>query len=159
MTEQTNDAEPPDPAWNRVYKVGKTTAELTKGEKHRRLIRYFAAIVSGAIAIMYFLIGFHGVSVLDGNADQSFGIFAGIAYMFGVVLLLMFDRRVFWFLGATLQVFVIFTYFNLATLRTPDFEVWGILIRIAQVMILVVLAYLATRMPSEQAVVPGKSQS
>ena len=126
--------------------------------ERRRTIRYFAATVSGATAVMYFLIGFHVVSVLAPPADQTWGIAPGIAYALGTLLLLAFDRRVLWILGAILQVFVIYTYFNLASQRTPAYEVWGILIRIAQLIILIALVYLEVRLPLAQATGPGGSQ-
>ena len=53
---------------------------------------------------------------------------------------------------------VIYTYFNLASQRTPAFEVWGILIRIAQVMILVALVYLEVRLPLEHPAGPARAQ-
>jgi hypothetical protein len=125
---------------------------LTQSVQRRRLIRYFAALMAALTAVMYFLIGFRVVTVLgDTNADQSFGFFAGAAYALGAVLLVAFERRIVWILGAALQVFVIYTYFDLASQRTPTFEIWGILIRIAQVFILVALAYLAMRLPFNQS--------
>lgn len=127
------------------------SAQASVGAQRRRVIRYVAAVLAALTAAMYFLIGFSVVSVLDGNADQSWGLLPGAAYAFGVLLLLAFDRRIFWTAGAALQVLVIFTYFNLASQRTPAFEVWGILIRVAQVAILIALAYLAFRLPSAQA--------
>jgi len=117
--------------------------------RRRRVIRYFAAVVSGLTAVVYFLIGFRVISVLDANADQSWGLFAGVAYAIGTLLLLAFDRRIVWILGAFLQVFVIYTYFNLAGNRSPAYEVWGILIRIAQAMILIALAYLMLYLPAQ----------
>lgn len=141
-----------------VEKDGRA-ADPTARAKRRRSIRYFAAAMSGATAVMYFLIGFHVVSVLDAPADQTWGLIAGGAYAFGALLLLAFDRRVLWILGAILQVFVIYTYFNLASQRTPAYEVWGILIRIAQLMILIALVYLEVRLPLAQAAGPGGSRS
>ncbi len=126
--------------------------------ERRRTIRYFAAVLSGATALMYFLIGFHVVSVLDAPADQTWGIVPGVAYAFGALLLLAFDRRVLWILGAILQVFVIYTYFNLASQRTPAFEVWGILIRIAQLTILIALVHLEVRLRLARAAEPGGSR-
>ena len=115
--------------------------------EQRRTIRYVAGVLSALTAVMYFMIGFNLVSVLDISTDQSFGIPAGIAYAFGALLLFRFDLKAFWVLGAILQVFVIFTYFSYAPERTPAFETWGILIRIAQMLILMMLAYLAFRLP------------
>jgi hypothetical protein len=123
--------------------------------KRRRVIRYFAALVSGLTAVAYFLIGFRVVSVLDANGDQTWALFAGVAYAIGALLLLAFDRRVVWVLGAALQILVIYTYFNLASYRSPAFEVWGIVIRLAQSMILIALAYLMFRLPLVRSPIPG----
>ena len=120
-----------------------------------RTVRYLVASLAAIIAFIYFLIGFHVVSVLDGNADQTFGIFAGLAYALGVILLLVMHRRVVWILGALFQIFVIFTYFNLASQRTPAFEFWGILLRVFQLIILFALAYLAFRLPTTHARASG----
>jgi len=118
----------------------------TTGGARRQIVRYLAAALAGATAVMYFLIGFCVVWVIQAAcADQIFGTFAGIAYAFGTILLLTLDRRALWALGAVLQVFVIFVYFDLAPQRVPAYEVWGILIRVAQVMLLAALADLAIR--------------
>jgi hypothetical protein len=127
--------------------------------KPRRNIRYFAALVSGVTAGIYFLIGFNVLSVLDTSTDQIFGIFAGVAYGLGTILLIVFDRRVVWVLGAALQVFVIYTYFNLASQRSPAYEVWGMLIRVTQLVILIALAYLAVRWSLAQTAGAGGSRS
>ncbi len=113
----------------------------------RRVIRYFGAIVSAVIAVIYLLIGSRVLIVLDGNGDQVFGLFACAAFILGAVLLVAFDRRILWILGALLQVFVIFTYFNLASQRAPAFESWGITLRIIQLPLLITLTYLALRAP------------
>lgn len=112
-----------------------------------RAIRYFAALVAALIAVIYFLIGFNVVSVIDRPSDQVFGLPAGIAYALGALLLVVFERRIVWILGAGLQIFVIYMYFNLATQRIPTFEFWGILLRIAQAGVLIALGYLAIRSP------------
>jgi hypothetical protein len=67
----------------------------------------------------------------------------------GAVLLLAFDRRLVWILGAILQIFVIYSYFNFAPQRTPTFEIWGILLRVAEVLIFTALVFLvAVRVPT-----------
>lgn len=119
--------------------------------EHRRTIRYLAALLSGLTAFIYFLIGFNAISVVDTDTSQIFGIPAGIAYAFGALLLIALDSRPLWILGAILQAFVIYTYFDLAPQRTPEFEVWGIVLRIAQLLILIALAYLAIRPSLSQA--------
>ena len=119
-------------------------------------LRSFAALVSALIAGIYFLIGFNIVSVLDTPIDQTFGLAAGLAYAFGAVLLLALDRRLVWILGAILQVFVIYTYFNFAPQRIPAFEIWGILLRVGQLAILIALTYLAVRTPASSVASASK---
>ena len=124
--------------------------EAGQGE-FRRLLRYLTAAGAAVTALVYFLIGFHILTVLEDPEGQFFGIFAGIAYGLGAFLLLRFDRRLLWFLGAILQVFVIVTYFGAASQRIPAFEIWGILLRIVQLALLIGLAYLALRPPTKQS--------
>jgi uncharacterized membrane protein len=114
-------------------------------DSHRRELRRFAAVMSAFTALIYFLIGFRVIAVVQPPTDQSWGVFAGIAYAVGVLLLLRVDRRVVWMLGIVLQVGVIFTYLSLATERSPAFEVWGVVLRMSQFLILIALAYLAAR--------------
>lgn len=118
----------------------------------RRTVRYVAALLAGVTAVMYLLIGLCVVAVIEAAcADQVFGTFAAGAYLLGVALLLFFDNRWLWGLGAALQVMVIFMYFNLAAQRVPAYEVWGILIRIVQVLLLGALVYLAIRPTASRA--------
>lgn len=132
--------------------------ERTKAVK-RQTIRYWAALLAGATAAMYFLIGFCVVSVIEAPcADQVFGTYAAVAYVLGMVLLLTFDNRLLWGLGAALQVMVIFMYFNLAAQRVPAYEVWGILLRVVQVVLLLALVYLAIR-PTTPRLVRGTGGS
>jgi hypothetical protein len=146
IEDQVTDVETSDSNRKTLHKT--SGGEPTAGKVRRRAIRYFAAAMAGITAVIYFMIGFNVVSVLDTSTDQIFGIFAGIAYALGVFLLLVFDRRVVWILGAIFQVFVIFMYFNLASQRSPAYEVWGLLLRVPQLMSFVALVYLAARLPS-----------
>lgn len=117
--------------------------------QNRRLIRYFAGLLSAIIAMIYFLIGFRVVSVIDDPSAQIFGIFAGLAYGLGLILLLRFDRRSFWIVGALFQVFVIAMYFNMASQRTPAYEPWGISLRVIQLVLLIALIVLSLRQPEQ----------
>jgi hypothetical protein len=84
--------------------------------------------------------------VLDRPEDQVvFGLIAGSAFLIGAMVIEMFDRRVVMGLGATAQVFTIYTYFDLASQREPSFEIWGIVIRVIQVALFSILLYLAMR--------------
>lgn len=71
--------------------------------------------------------------------------------MLGAILLLVFDRRFLWILGAILQVGVIVMYIVIASQRTPPFETWGILIKLLQATVLAALVYLVVR-PHARAV-------
>ena len=88
----------------------------------RRTLRVVAAALSAATALIYLLIGLQVLIVLDTPTDQFFGYFACAGYALGVFLLLRYDRRVVVLLGALFQVFVIYQYFNVASLRTPTYE-------------------------------------
>ncbi len=127
---------------------GRVTAALAALDSHRRAVRYVAAAMAAAMAAMYFLIGFRIVAVVeDVEAQPAFGIPAGIGFAVAAVVLVLLDRRSLWIAGAVFQTLIIYTYFNLASQRTPAFEAWGILIRVAQVVILGALVILALRPP------------
>jgi hypothetical protein len=93
----------------------------------RPLIRRTAAGIAVLIALIYFLIGFQLVAVLENTSEQTaFGLIAGGAFVIGAALILAFDRRWLWTMGTLAQLFIIWTYFNLADQRAPDFEFWGV---------------------------------
>lgn len=115
--------------------------------------RYFAATMAGVAAVIYFLIG---AGVLQVAAEEPggagltfFGVAAGLGFALGVALLLTWKRRIVWILGALLQILVISMYFAVAPDRTPAYEVWGLVLRVPQVLILLSLAYLSlSRVPA-----------
>jgi hypothetical protein len=119
----------------------------------RRAIRYGAAVVSATIAAIYFLIGLGLLTVITPAADDPslFGFSAGSAFLLGALLLVAFDRRVLWLLGAALQLLVLWAYFAVAPDRTPAFEVWGITLRIIQLPLTAALVYLSLRAPEPRA--------
>jgi hypothetical protein len=119
----------------------------------RRTVRLGAAAASALVAVLSALIGIGVVSVVtESSADAPpliiFGLSAGAAFALGAILLVALDRRILWILGALFQVGVIVMYINVAPHRTPPFEMWGITIKILQVLILGALAYLVIT-PSE----------
>jgi hypothetical protein len=113
----------------------------------RRLVRYVAAALAATMAVIYFLIGAGVLTVVEPAAgDPSmliFGASAGAAFLTGALLLVAFDRRMLWIVGAVLQVFVAWGYFAVAPDRTPSFETWGVTLRIIEFPLLVALLYLA----------------
>jgi hypothetical protein len=97
-----------------------------------------------ANAAVYGLIGAGVVRVVEpapqgGPSLALFGVLAGGAFLLGAVLLLGFDRRLLWWLGAAFQAFTIVTYFTVAPQRVPSYEVWGLSLKVAQVVLLALL--------------------
>jgi hypothetical protein len=128
----------------------------------RRQVRLFAAALAGFIAILYTLIGLSLVRVVElapgePSPQLYFGLPAALAFLFGAVLLLRTDHRWLWVAGALLQVLVIWMYLSVAPSRVPWFEVWGVLIRMAQVPLLAALTYLAITSPQPAAAAGGPS--
>jgi hypothetical protein len=117
----------------------------------RRRVRYFAAALAASASLIYFLIGLRVVSVIQNPDEQvGFGFAAGAGFAIGALLILTVDQRSLWVAGAVLQALIIFMYFTLAAERIPDFEVWGILLRVVQIPLLVAITYLAIS-PREHA--------
>ena len=120
----------------------------------RTTIRHAGAVVAAVMALIYFLIGGGVLQVVTPAEDPGFmfvfGALAGGAFMFGALLLMRFDRRWLWMLGAAFQVFVYWGYFSVAPDRTPSFEPWGIALRIVQVPLLMALLDLAVRQPEQR---------
>ncbi len=125
-------------------------ADIAARARRRRIIRSLAAAASVATALLYLGIGIGALSVVDETASDApplliFGLSAATAFAVGAILLVAYDRRILWVLGALLQVGVIVMYIQVAPQRTPPFELWGITIKVLQVLILAALSYLAVR--------------
>lgn len=131
----------------------------------RRQLRYLAAAVAAAVALVYFLIGLGVIQVVNAVPEDmsmfAFGMPAGGAFLIGAALLLTLDRRLLWVLGALLQVGTLVMYVAVAPQRDPPFEVWGMLIKVGQALLLVALTVLALRQPIrvEQRVAPRAIRS
>ena len=128
----------------------------------RRSVRNFAAAVSAVTALLYALIGVGMLTVVEpGTSDEgdmlAFGLPAAGAFLVGALLLVLFDNRLLWLLGAILQVIVLVGYVAMAGIRTPQFEAWGILIKVTQLVLLGALAFLVLRSPQEEAEPSGTS--
>jgi hypothetical protein len=116
----------------------------------RRSVGIAAALLSAGCAVVYLMIGLevvHAVAAPAATAPSmlAFGVLAALAFALGAVLLLAVDRRSLWVLGAVLQVIVLVMYLAVSSTRTAPFEMWGILLKIAQFGILVALVDLAVR--------------
>jgi peptidoglycan/LPS O-acetylase OafA/YrhL len=124
-------------------------------DRRRRLVRYAAAAISIAAALLYFGIGAGVLRIVDQATPDTpdlfaFGALAGVAFVFGAVLLVTLDHRGLWLLGAIFQIGVIVMYVAVSPQRTPPFEQWGILIKVLQAVLLVALVYLAIRQPARR---------
>ncbi len=107
----------------------------------RRAIRYTAAAIAAGCAIVYFAIG--AGLIYPPNGKESFllvfGLSAGSMFVLGAALLAWTDRRAVLVLGALFQAFAIVAYFQVAPQRDPQFEIWGLSLKIAQAAILLAL--------------------
>ena len=118
----------------------------------RRQVRFVAALASATMAVIYFLIGL-GVLGIGGSTSGEmvdltvFGFSAGTAFLLLAALLVLTDRRWLWGLAAFFQVWVYVVYFGVAPGREPPFEIWGLTLRIIQLVLLAGLVYLAVKAP------------
>jgi hypothetical protein len=134
-----------------------------------RKLRILAAAMSLVAAAVYFLLAAKLVYVQQAdsptlkNGDITpIMLAAGAAFVFGAVLLVLFDKRVVYVPGAILQVIVLVGYVMAAPERIPSYEFWGLLCKAAQVVVLVTLVYLTVRpraVPSMRGVRPAPMAS
>ncbi len=133
MTSELNASTPPVPSYLRV-------------------IRLATAGLAAVSAIVYLLIGVGVLQVVEMRPDDPsllwFGLPAAAAFAFGTIVMLRSQSLTLWALGAVFQVFTISAYFGLAQERTPQYEPWGILLLVTQLLILVALVTLIARYPT-----------
>jgi hypothetical protein len=112
----------------------------------RQRVRYVGAAFAAGMAAIYFLIGLNVLNIgttTDGATDQfGFGMAAGAAFLLWAALLATVDRRWIWVVGLVFQVLVYVIYVGASGVRVPQFETWGITLRIVQLPLLAALAYL-----------------
>ena len=109
----------------------------------RSAIRHTAAVIAGVVALVYVLIGLQVVSVINVPGDQPpFALPAALAFGLLAVLLALTDHRAVWIVAAAIVAVVIAMYFGVAPRRVPQFEGWGILLRVLQVPLVALLAWL-----------------
>lgn len=112
----------------------------------RPRIRQLAAVLSVTTAVLYFVIATETVRVVDGS-DEPNVVFlvAGILFLAAAFVIVRVDRRLSWLLLAGFDAFIIWAYFQVAADRTPAFEIWGVSLRVPQLLLLVALIYLLVR--------------
>lgn len=111
-----------------------------------RTARIVAVAAAAISSLLYFLIGFEvlvvGESKTGTNDILGFGLVTGTTFAVIAILAALVQRR--WVLGAiaSLDVLVIVGYFAFAGVREPAFEIWGLLVKAAQLVLLAGLSYL-----------------
>lgn len=121
-----------------------------------RPLRLIVVGLSAVIALIYLLIGLRVLDVVDTTADQtSFGLIAAGAFALGALAFARANSRFVFGLGVGVVAFVIIAYFAIAPERSPEYETWGITLKVLQVMLLVGLGYLAIR-PAGRTVGPAQ---
>jgi hypothetical protein len=134
-----------------------TVRDDTAGSLVRRAAKPFAVGLTTLIAVIYLLIGLQVLTVLDNPDDQTaFALIAAAAFAVGAGILAWIDSKIVFGLGAAGVAFVIFTYFSLATERSPQFETWGIVLRVIQALLFVTLAYLTIRSTGNATTAPER---
>jgi hypothetical protein len=124
------------------------------------VVRLATVGLTALIAVIYVLIGLQIVTVIDDPSQQTaFGLIAAAAFAVGSVVLARARGRVIFGLGAAVVAFVIFTYFSLAAERSPQFETWGIVLRVLQVLLFLGLGYMAIRPPARQVIAKDRAES
>jgi hypothetical protein len=116
-----------------------------------RLAQLTATVTALATALLYFLIGLGVLNIgtsTEGTGNQDllgFGVASGAVYVIVAVLVYLIKRRVVWILTAVLDFLVIIMYFAVASVRQPPYEIWGLLIKALELVLLGALMYLIFR--------------
>ncbi len=97
--------------------------------------RYAASGTAGLAALLYVL------SCTVGSIKLGFGLAMGAVFVIAAVFLFFSGQRLVWDLAALVDIGAIIGYFIVAPSRDPNFEAWGIAIKVVQVVLLAVLGY------------------
>jgi hypothetical protein len=116
-----------------------------------RTLRIVAVAAAAASALIYFLIGFGVLDIGESTAGEpnllAFGLIVGTTYVVIGLLMALFWSRMMLGLIGLLDAAVILGYFAMASLREPPFEVWGLLAKTCQVVLLVAVGLLLFARP------------
>jgi hypothetical protein len=112
-------------------------------------MRVGAAGVAGLVAVLYLLIGFGVITVVQNQAEVGAApvVVAGVLFAALAVLLLMTASRRVLIAGAVLQLVVLVMYLVVSAGRVPAFEIWGLGIKGLQVGLLAAFVAMLIRQP------------
>jgi hypothetical protein len=112
-------------------------------------MRFVAAGVAGLVAVLYLLIGFGVITVVQDQAEAGAApvVVAGVLFAALAVLLLITSSRQVFIAGAVLQVVVLVMYLVVSAERVPAFEAWGLGIKALQAGLLAAFVTMRLRRP------------
>ncbi len=117
---------------------------------HVETARRVAIITAWISAALYALIGL-GVLPIGQSANGGdpglfdFGAMMAAIFVVTALLLMLFRSTVLWVAVAVLQFAVLIGYAALSGFRIPPFEVWGLLVKLDQVVLLAASLYMVIR--------------
>jgi hypothetical protein len=117
---------------------------------HIETARRVAIITAWISAALYALIGL-GVLPIGQSASGGdpglfdFGVMMAAVFVVTALLLMLFRSTVLWVAVAVLQFAVLIGYAALSGYRIPAFEVWGLLVKVDQAILLAATLYLVIR--------------
>jgi hypothetical protein len=117
---------------------------------HAVTARRVAIATAWIAAMLYALIGLGvleiGESTNGGTTDLfAFGAMMAAIFAITAVLLMRFRSSALWVAVAVLQLFVLIGYVAVAGYRLPAFELWGLLVKVDQAILLAASLYLVIR--------------
>lgn len=115
----------------------------------REAVNWEVVGLSGLPALLYLLIGANVVSLgeITREEQRAVGLPATAVFAGGAIVAATWHERWLWIVGAVGLAAIIVMYFSLASQREPPYEMWGIMIRVAQRPLLAGLVYLAITSP------------
>ena len=120
------------------------TPPLLRSE--RSIAVWLAAGSSALMSFVYLLIGLRVIEVIDPTEDQpAFGFAAAAFFALLTAVILAVRRPIVWLVAIAVHLFVAFVYVDLATERVPQYETWGVALRVLQLPAVVALAWLLAR--------------
>ena len=126
-------------------------------QAHVETARRVAIITAWISAVLYALIGL-GVLPIGESANGGdpglfdFGVMMAAVFVVTALLLMLFRSTILWVAVAVLQLAVLIGYAAFSGYRIPPFEIWGLLVKVDQAILLATSLYLIIR--GRQHVVP-----